>query len=1510
MRPGRTRWRGWRWIKRGTLGAVAVIVLAVVAAIVAVHTGGGREVLRARIEHQLNTVFTGGASLGRIDGSPFGELTLHDVVIRGPDRRPAISVKRLTIELGLLPLLSHQARVAGILAEDVDIDLARDASGELAIKHLLRPSPASRWSIALPKVAIRRGHVRFDTGTEVMNLDALALDARATLPHDGPIDAGAALTGTWRERAAAGLDLRVVLHADKRGLALPSLSVRAGDVSLTGGHITLGAAEAGHAPVIGGTLTVDAGAAAVARLVPDVRLPADIAVTLSATPVPGQRWTDLAITGRVGETPLRITGAADLEARQLRGELSTGTLDVTRLTSGRLAGHAATTIVFDVRPGGPRALPIATATIRGWAAVAGVPRTTFEIALRSAGERVCAVIDATGEGGQAKLGANLRVLGDLVAIEDATLHVTTSDPARASGGNAPVHGALRVDLAASGTLRPAPSLAIAGTIEGRHLRVMDLSAASLHVTLDAQRLPNRPLGHARVELVDLVRGEMQLGALTVDAADRRDGKIAVQVRSRPKQAPWLIDADALVTPPGAFGTFGTPGFPGVPGAAAGPPDLVAIDLEGHRVRTGGGVDWTGHTGHLEISPARIVLRDLETTSPSGHLVIAGSYERAGHRQGDLAANLDIRALALEGVAGGVHGKVDTHVALARRGGAWQGEVQLDGTGLSIDRSLQLLDAHAVAALHGTQLTVTANVSSAGLGRATLALDLETPRVITRPAAWQRLGRDAIRTAELTLQGVDIGRVAQLADVAGEYAGRIEGSLQVSAATMTGHIAVRDLAAPPLRGLGAVRVDLDVSQATASELTPALTATAEGIGTVSAQAQLAIPDRLFDPAAWTALGRAALRGAHVRAEDLTVDPALLDRLGVRSDVRARVSATAEVGPAGRTVTASIDIAGLRGAPIVQPLAVHLAAASDDRATTSSVSIRAEDAVLFEAQGRLPLAIVPLIERWRRDPAAARATPLTGTATLAGVSVPRLLAVFGRTEVIAGLLDGSIELGGTLGAPTVNANLVATGLQVPPGPGGKPIRTVQRLAVTGRWDGRAVTLQADGVEADGGKLQVALAVAPAALRTGTLTIKATKFDLVPILAFAPGPAGAAAGQLDANLTVTGLDLRTTRIAGELHLLDGRVPIAPAVGTLRRAKIDAVIADHEIQLLVDGKLGRGHIAVTGSVALDGASPNGGKAKITLREVSPIGAIEPRISAEIAATLSHDRNQWHADLVVDQGSVVIPDDRGEPLKPPGAPPDMTFATGERLTRLPLARQAPANPIFLVKIDLRSTRVKSEEFRGLVRGKLELRADGEAIGMFGGIEADHGDLDLFGRRYYVDRAGVRFDGSLDPLLDLRITHDFSDVTTITEVHGRASKPELTMSSDPGTYTQGELLGFLLGGEPGGDAPGGSATDRVAGAGESFVANKIGGYVRKALPVNIDVLRYEAASASSSAAVTVGTWLTHELFLAYRQHLEARPDENSGEGELEYWLSRRVVVEGTAGDRGYNGVDLLWQMRY
>jgi TamB, inner membrane protein subunit of TAM complex/Domain of Unknown Function (DUF748) len=1485
--------RGWRWLLRGALGLVGLIVVVVGAALVAIHTDWGRAIIRTRVQAQLQGVFTGGATLGKIEGSPFTELTLHDLVINGPDKQPAIAVKTLKVALGILPLLSHQARVLGVRAEDVDVDLRRDASGALQISKLLMPGPKSTWSVALPRIELRRAHVRFDAGTEVMNFDGLAIDARARMPHDGPLEAGLELQGAWRERGSAPLLVRTAVRADDRGLSVPDLIVLAGDVTVVGHHLTKGAAAEGKLPAIGGTVFVDATAAAVARLVPSVHLPADLQVSVTARPVEGQSWTDLVVVGRVDQTPVSFNGSADLESKHARGELTTGTLELTKLSGGKLAGTGAANVVFDVRPGGARSLPIATATIKGWAELAGFPKTAFTVGVTSAGERARAVIDADGSGVKARIATTVHTVGDLLAIEDTTIYAETADPQRASGGKAPVHGTLKVDLRASGQIRPAPSLAVSGTIDGRHLRMQDLSVGQLHVSLDAAKLPSRPYGKAHVQIIDLERGELRLGAVTVDAADRPDGRIAVQVKSHPIQNPWLVDADLLVAPPTGAG-----------------PATVMVEVQRHHVRAGNGSDWTGRGGQVELGPERIIVRDFQSASAMGKVAVGATYDRAGRNQGNLDAKIDATGIALTTISSTYHGKVSAHVAVTRKAAKWDGDVQIDGTGISIDPKTAMMDAHAKIALHGDKLAVTADAASLGVGSMTLALDLDPPDRVEDPSAWKKLGRDAIRTGQLTLQGVELRKAAELAGLEGVYGGRLDGDIQLSATTIGGRVEAKNLEAPALRGLTGVNATLDLSQPSANEITPTVTVNAEGIGQLQAEARLQLPDRQFDPAAWRQLGRAALQGATVHAENIQVDPAMLDRLGIVSELRAKVSVAVELSAEGKTLEAKLDVTELRGAPIAQPLDIHVVGSVGEQDTTLTVAVKTKTSPLLALEGKVPLTLTKLMNRQETSAEGFLHTPIAATLTLAQIEAVKLLAVFGRSEITGGVIDGKVELAGTIGAPTVQANLVATGLTVPPGARNTPVRTVDKLTITGSWDGSVAKLDLDGHESNGGTLQIAGAAKLQALADATVTIKATKFDLVPLLAFLPGPAGGAAGMLDANLTMKGLDLRTTQLSGEVHLLDARIPIAPSVGTLRRAKIDAIIADHEIRLAVDGKLGHGTVVMTGAIALDGAAPNGGNAKLTLRKISPIGSVEPEISADITATLTRSENQWKANLVVDHGFVVVSTDRGEALKPVGAPTDMMFANGKKVTRRPMDKEAPANPIFVIDIALHPTRVESEEFRGQLNGKLEITADGDAIGLVGTVAADAGDLDLFGHRYYVERAAVTFDGSLDPLLDVRITHDFPDVTTITQVRGRMSAPELVMSADPGTYSQGQLLGFLLGGDPGGDPQNSSATDKVEGAGASFVANKLGGYVKKALPIDIDVLRYEAASATGSAAVTVGTWVTHTLFLAYKQHLAARPDENSSEGNLEYWMTRRLMLDGTAGDRGYNGLDLLWRKRY
>jgi translocation and assembly module TamB len=551
-------------------------------------------------------------------------------------------------------------------------------------------------------------------------------------------------------------------------------------------------------------------------------------------------------------------------------------------------------------------------------------------------------------------------------------------------------------------------------------------------------------------------------------------------------------------------------------------------------------------------------------------------------------------------------------------------------------------------------------------------------------------------------------------------------------------------------------------------------------------------------------------------------------------------------------------------------------------------------LLELDGKVPVTIAQL----RDGHTDVKALPLAMTLSLPKTSAPQILNVLGRTDVTTGTLDGKVTVSGTIGKPVVAAHVVGRGIGMRPGPHGKQFQAIQQLTVDASYDEHGGKVTIDGTEDRGGKLRLEAAGSPAALSEATAKITATRFDMSPVLAFAPGPAGGAQGTLDANVTVRGFDLRTAKILGDLHIRDARVPIAPTVGTLRKANIDIAIREHDIKLTTVGKLGGGDVKVDGTVALDGVALSGGEAKITLRKISPVGSVEPQIDADITAKIARKGTSWNVDAVVDNGFVKVTKSSGEKLKPAGNPSDLTI--GAVKPKPPgterAAQQPPKQPAITVVVTL--------------HGKVTMTADAQTIGMVGTIEAESGDLDLFDRRYRLERAAVTFDGTVDPRLDVQITHDFPDVTTVTKVHGRMSKPKLELSSNPGIYSQSQLLGFLLGGEPSGDPNSGSARDKAQEAGTSFIANQIGGYFKKALPFDIDVIRYEAASVSSSAAITVGSWITHTLFFAFRQHLDARPDENSGEGTLEYWLTRRLEVEATAGDRNYDGLDILWRKRF
>lgn len=648
-------------------------------------------------------------------------------------------------------------------------------------------------------------------------------------------------------------------------------------------------------------------------------------------------------------------------------------------------------------------------------------------------------------------------------------------------------------------------------------------------------------------------------------------------------------------------------------------------------------------------------------------------------------------------------------------------------------------------------------------------------------------------------------------------------------------------------------------------------------------------------------RGAIDQATIRATGIHAEPALLSQLHLSTRYGATIDVSADVdrGARGGKLVASIH--KLHGDRLAQPLDLRIEADTDADRTRAQIALRGPAGVNL---GDLDVTFARPAEAIRAD------APITGTLVLTGAPAPMYAAVLGRESITGGLIAGKIAVSGTLAKPALDGELVATNVMTPATHGGTVLAVLDELRVKGSFADGALAVRVDGRERQGGTLSATARGRIDEPKQFQLGFRAKAFDLAPVLALIPGPAAGGLGKVDADLTMTGLDLRDARLAGTLHVTEGRLPLSPTIGTLRRADFTATLDGQTARLTLDAMLGQGTLKGSGTIALTDGVPSQGEIVLHARKIEPIGIMHPEISADATGKVRREGKKWLIDLVVEHGRVVIPRSPVTKLHEVGAPAEMVFVQGGQPKRITKLKELPVDPSFVLDLELKPTTIIDRDMKGSISGKLLISDDHARIGMLGDLTAAKGDVDLFGRRYVVERASLHFDGSNDPLLDVRLSHDFTDVVTTTTIRGRFSHPDIAMSSSPSVYTQGQLLGFLLGGEPQGDPRDVAARDRATNAGASLISNEIGTYVRGALPLKIDVIRYNSGSPESSAAVTAGTWITHDLFLAYRRHLEARPDENANESDLEYWLTHHLSVEGTAGDRGYDGIDLLWRTRY
>ena len=181
-----------RWVVLG--GGVAALLLAIVLGVYS-NTDAFRQMVREQLLAAINDEIRGSVTLQRIEGSLWGNVTLHDVRLRYQDVDIA-RIPQLNLSYALLPLLRGQLQITRADASEPAVRVVRDRHGDWNIAGALaaKTESPSQLTVVLKSLALRGGDIEIrleGDAPQRYHLQNLSVASRlAILPKGIEFEAG------------------------------------------------------------------------------------------------------------------------------------------------------------------------------------------------------------------------------------------------------------------------------------------------------------------------------------------------------------------------------------------------------------------------------------------------------------------------------------------------------------------------------------------------------------------------------------------------------------------------------------------------------------------------------------------------------------------------------------------------------------------------------------------------------------------------------------------------------------------------------------------------------------------------------------------------------------------------------------------------------------------------------------------------------------------------------------------------------------------------------------------------------------------------------------------------------------------------------------------------------------------------------------------------------------------------------------------------------------------------
>jgi translocation and assembly module TamB len=214
------------------------------------------------------------------------------------------------------------------------------------------------------------------------------------------------------------------------------------------------------------------------------------------------------------------------------------------------------------------------------------------------------------------------------------------------------------------------------------------------------------------------------------------------------------------------------------------------------------------------------------------------------------------------------------------------------------------------------------------------------------------------------------------------------------------------------------------------------------------------------------------------------------------------------------------------------------------------------------------------------------------------------------------------------------------------------------------------------------------------------------------------------------------------------------------------------------------------------------------------------------------------------------------------------------------------------------------------MRGDLHITKELEQpFVLSGGINILRGFASAFGKRFVISQGQVIFTGSpeINPQLDITVTHTVSNYVVTIDVDGRAREPHISFSSTP-ELPQTDILSLLIIGKTTDRLTSSEQQDlssQLTGAAGSFVAGQLQEVLGGAL--GLDTLSIGAGESFGSGSVSIGQYVTQDIFLSYEVGMGKGGGNRVG---IEYSVTPELKLKGSTNDNGASAVDFLWRRDY